>query len=71
MLVLSRKQGEEIIIGNQLLRIVVVEIRGDKVRLGIEAPPEIPVHRREVFEKITQGSSDPAAAATRRGAPAR
>lgn len=51
MLVLSRKKNESIII-NDDITIVVVEIRGDKVRLGIEAPKEVPVHRREVFDAI-------------------
>lgn len=51
MLVLSRKKDESIVI-NHDITIVVVEIRGDKVRLGIEAPKEVPVHRREVFEAI-------------------
>ncbi|HID76130.1 MAG TPA: carbon storage regulator CsrA [Planctomycetaceae bacterium] len=51
MLVLSRKKNESIVI-NDDITIVVVEIRGDKVRLGVEAPKEVPVHRREVFEAI-------------------
>lgn len=51
MLVLSRKKNESIVI-NDDITIVVVEIRGDKVRLGIEAPKEIPVHRREVYDAI-------------------
>jgi carbon storage regulator len=51
MLVLSRKKNESIII-NDNITIVVVEIRGDKVRLGIEAPKEIPVHRNEVYDAI-------------------
>jgi carbon storage regulator len=51
MLVLSRKKNESIVINNDIT-IVVVEIRGDKVRLGIEAPSEVPVHRREVYDKI-------------------
>ena len=51
MLVLSRHKGEEIVISDDI-KIVVVEIRGDKVRLGIEAPANVPVHRREVFEAI-------------------
>jgi len=60
MLVLSRKKNESIVINNEIT-IVVVEIRGDKVRLGVEAPREVPVHRREVFDAIqrnleTQGS---------------
>ena len=51
MLVLSRKRDESIVI-NDDITIVVVEIRGDKVRLGVEAPQEVPVHRREVFDAI-------------------
>ena len=51
MLVLSRKKNESIIINNDIT-VTVVEIRGDKVRLGIVAPKEIPVHRQEVFEAI-------------------
>ena len=54
MLVLSRKKDESIVINNDIT-IVVIEIRGDKVRLGIEAPKEVPVHRREVFEAIARG----------------
>jgi len=55
MLVLSRKKNESIII-NDDITIVVVEIRGDKVRLGIEAPKEVPVHRHEVYEAIRRGN---------------
>jgi len=51
MLVLSRKKNESIVIDNDIT-IVVVEIRGDKVRLGVEAPKEVPVHRREVYDAI-------------------
>jgi len=51
MLVLSRKKNESIVI-NDDISIVVVEIRGDKVRLGVDAPKEIPVHRREVYDAI-------------------
>ena len=54
MLVLSRKKNESIVI-NDDITIVVVEIRGDKVRLGVEAPREVPVHRREVFDAIRRG----------------
>lgn len=56
MLVLSRKKNESIVI-NDDITVVVVEIRGDKVRLGIEAPKEVPVHRREVYEAIKQHSN--------------
>lgn len=51
MLVLSRKAGEEILIGDDV-RLQVVDIRGDKVRLGIDAPKELAVHRHEVWEAI-------------------
>jgi carbon storage regulator len=52
MLVLSRKRDEQILIGDDIV-ITVVEIRGDKVRLGIEAPAHVPVHRSEVYAAIT------------------
>ncbi len=48
MLVLSRTKGERIIIGDNIT-ITVLETRGDRVRLGIEAPREIPVHREELL----------------------
>jgi len=51
MLVLSRQRDQSIIIGDNIV-ITIVDIRGDKVRLGIEAPTEIPVHRREVYDAI-------------------
>lgn len=51
MLVLSRKKNESIVINNDVI-ITVVEIRGDKVRLGIVAPKDVPVHREEVYEAI-------------------
>ena len=51
MLVLSRQRDESIIIGDDVV-ITIVDVRGDKVRLGIAAPTEIPVHRREVYEAI-------------------
>ena len=51
MLVLTRKKNEVIVIGNNI-KITVVDIRGDKVRIGIEAPVEIPVYRQEVYEAI-------------------
>jgi carbon storage regulator len=51
MLVLSRQRDESIIIGDNV-QITVVDIRGDKVRLGIVAPAEIPVHRKEVYDAI-------------------
>jgi len=51
MLVLSRKKNESIIINDHIV-VTVVEIRGDKVRLGIDAPKDVSVHRREVYEAI-------------------
>lgn len=51
MLVLSRKRDERIVIGDNIV-ITVVEVRGDKVRLGIDAPAEVPVHRQEVLDAM-------------------
>ena len=61
MLVLSRKKSESIVINDNVV-ITVVEVRGDKVRLGIQAPREVPVHRKEVMDSIvreTEKSSEP------------
>ena len=51
MLVLSRKKDESIVISDSIV-VTVVEIRRDKVRLGFEAPKNVPIHRREVYEAI-------------------
>ena len=51
MLVLSRQKDESIVIGDNV-EIIIVDVRGDKVRLGITAPKEISVHRREVYDAI-------------------
>ena len=61
MLVLSRKKNESIVINNDIT-VTVVEIRGDKVRLGIVAPKEVPVHRQEVFDAIHGKTQEPATA---------
>jgi carbon storage regulator len=58
MLVLSRKKNESIVINNDIT-VTVVEIRGDKVRLGIVAPKEVPVHRQEVWEAIHNKEQPP------------
>ncbi len=54
MLVLSRQEDEQVYIGSGDKRVVitVIEIRGDKIRLGFDGPAEIPIHRREVAERI-------------------
>ncbi|MDX1565300.1 MAG: carbon storage regulator CsrA [Phycisphaeraceae bacterium] len=60
MLVLSRQRDESIVIGDDIV-ITVVDIRGDKVRLGIQAPTTVPVHRKEVYNAIqreNQASTD-------------
>lgn len=57
MLVLSRKRDEQIVINDSVI-ITIVEIRGDKVRLGIEAPPHVPVHRSEVYEAIVRATAE-------------
>lgn len=51
MLVLSRKKDESIVINDNIV-VTIVEIRGDKVRLGIDAPRDVPVHRQEVLDAI-------------------
>ncbi len=58
MLVLSRKRDDAIMIGDDIV-ITVVDIRGDKVRLGVEAPSNVPVHRREVYEAIVADRREP------------
>ena len=55
MLVLTRKTGERIVIRDNIV-VTVVEIRGDKVRLGIEAPLDVSVHRREVYDAIKRSN---------------
>lgn len=51
MLVLSRKEGQRIVIGGNVV-ITIVESRGDRVRIGIEAPAEVPIHREEIFQRM-------------------
>lgn len=57
MLVLSRKKGEQIVISDTIT-ITIVEIRGDKVRIGIDAPDDVTVHRQEVWDAIKAEGSD-------------
>jgi carbon storage regulator len=56
MLVLSRHRDESIMIGDDIV-ITIVDIRGDKVRLGIQAPTHVPVHRQEVYDAIKREGS--------------
>lgn len=58
MLVLTRRKNESIVIADNIW-VYVIAIIGDKVRLGIDAPKEIPVHRREVFEAIQKAEEEP------------
>jgi carbon storage regulator len=57
MLVLSRQRNESIMIGDDV-EIIIVDVRGDKVRLGITAPKAISVHRKEVYEAIQQEKAE-------------
>lgn len=60
MLVLSRKKDESVVINDNIV-VTIIEIRGDKVRLGIQAPREVPVHRSEVYEAIRSQLQEPTA----------
>lgn len=62
MLVLSRKRDERILIGDNIV-ITIVDIRGDKVRIGVEAPSHVPVHRQEIVEALQRHAAEEAAAA--------
>ena len=62
MLVLTRKVGESIVIGKNI-ELIVIGIRGDQVRLGIEAPKSISVHRKEISERIRAENARTAASA--------
>jgi len=57
MLVLSRQRDESIMIGDDV-EIIIVDVRGDKVRLGITAPRSIPVHRREIYDAIQREKAE-------------
>lgn len=60
MLVLARKVGQSIVI-NDNIELLVIEVRGDQVRLGIEAPRSIPIHRKELLEQVKEENSKAAA----------
>lgn len=58
MLVLTRSVGERLFIQNGEIKIQILEVKGHQVRIGIEAPKHIPVHREEVFERMQAEESD-------------
>lgn len=64
MLVLSRRQGESIVIGNHVT-ITVLEVRGDQIRLGIDAPRSVTVHREEVYRRVLEENAAAVASADR------
>ncbi len=65
MLVLTRKPGEAIVIPALNVSIRLIEIRGDKIRLGIEAPTEVEVHRKEIWDRIQDFRSTTEAATSK------
>jgi carbon storage regulator len=68
MLVLSRHRDESIMIGDEIV-VTIVDIRGDKVRLGIQAPNHVPVHRQEVYEAIQRENRKASQVSTEPNAP--
>lgn len=64
MLILTRKPGESIVIGNNVT-VTIVEVRGDQVRVGVDAPRSVQVHRDEVFRELARENVDAVAAAQR------
>ena len=67
MLVLSRQLDESIMIGDNIV-VRIVDVRGDKVRLGISAPPSVPIHRQEIFNNLQPEEAARQAARLKRGA---
>ena len=59
MLALSRKKGQSIVIGDNI-EITIVDIQGDQVRLGINAPKNVKIHRKEIFEEIVKENKEAA-----------
>lgn len=63
MLILSRREGETIVIDGHI-RVTVMEVRGDQVRIGIDAPRSVSVHRQEVFDQISRANEQASAVST-------
>lgn len=66
MLVLSRKKNEQIVIGDGIV-ITIVDVRADKVRIGIEAPAHVPVHRHEVYLALQKAAQTTSASVNEAG----
>lgn len=60
MLALSRKENESIIIGNEI-KVTILEVKGDQVKIGITAPKSVPIYREEVYEQIKEANKEAAA----------
>ena len=57
MLALSRKKGEALVVGNNI-EITILEVKGDQIKIGIKAPKEVPIYRKEVYEQIQQANQE-------------
>lgn len=57
MLALSRKKGEALVVGNNI-EITILEVKGDQIKVGIKAPKEVPIYRKEVYEQIQQANQE-------------
>lgn len=55
MLILTRRVGETLIINNETITVTVLGVKGNQVRIGVEAPKDVQVHRQEIFDRIKQG----------------
>lgn len=64
MLILSRRPGESIVIGNQVT-VTVLDVRGDQIRIGVDAPREVQVHREEIHQELTSENTGAAASSAR------
>lgn len=64
MLVLTRRAGESIVIGNEVT-VTVLEVRGDQIRIGIDAPKTVPIHREEVYVQVQHENRGAVASASR------